>query len=312
MSVLLAMALAAAASATPAEVTIPGPDGAISGTLLDPGGQGPAIVIIPGSGPTDRDGNNPMGVKAAPYRQLAEALAARGIATLRADKRGLFASKPALADPNKVTIADYAADAHAWAKLIATRTGRRCVWLLGHSEGGLIALQAAQQPEGLCGIILVASPGRPLAQAMREQFRSNPANAPILDSALAMIDAFEAGKTVDPATLKPPLGQLFPSAVQPFLIDMFAHDPAVLAGKIALPVLIVQGDQDLQVSMADADALAKGAPAAERVTLTGVNHVLKHVPPGDRAANLVSYGDAAAPIAPELVDAVAGFVTAKR
>lgn len=308
---LAALALVAtpvAAAPQSAEVAIPGPQGPIAGTLLDPGGKGPAIVIIPGSGPTDRDGNNPLGVRAAPYRLLAEALAAQGIATLRADKRGMFASKPALADANAVTIAAYAADAHGWAKLVAERTGHPCAWLLGHSEGGLVALQAAQDPTGLCGVILVAAPGRPLGEVMREQFRANPANAPILDSALAMLDAIEAGKTVDPATLSPPLDRLFPTAVQPFMIDVFAHDPAKLAASVRLPLLIVQGERDVQVSVADARALGRAAPKAKLVLLPEVNHVLKAVASDDRAANLATYGDPALPVAPALVDAIVAFV----
>lgn len=112
------LALLLALLATPAaaaEVTIAGPHGPLAGTLVDGPKGAPVVVVIPGSGPTDRDGNNPMGVTAAPYRLLAEALAAKGVATLRIDKRGLFGSKTAIADPNAVTIADYAADARAWA-----------------------------------------------------------------------------------------------------------------------------------------------------------------------------------------------------
>ncbi|WP_034159909.1 alpha/beta hydrolase [Sphingomonas sp. ERG5] len=313
-SALIAATAALAAASVPSttELTVPGPQGAIAGTLVDPGGKGPAIVIIPGSGPTDRDGDNPLGVKAASYRLLAAALAARGIATLRADKRGLFGSKAAMADPSAVTIADYAADAHAWAGLVAARSGRPCVWLLGHSEGGLIALAAAQDPTGLCGIILVSAPGRPLGMVLREQFKANPANAPILTAALGMIDSLEAGRPVDPATLPPPLGQLFPTAVQPFMIDLFAHDPAKLAASVRLPILIVQGERDIQIGVYDAQALAAAAPAARLVLLPGVNHVLKSVATDDRAANLATYGDPALPIAPAVIDAVAAFVAEKR
>ena len=89
-----------------------------------------------------------MGVAAAPYRMLAEGLAARGVATVRIDKRGMFGSAGAIADANAVTIADYAADVHAWVKAARARTGASCVWVLGHSEGGLVALAAAQQPDG--------------------------------------------------------------------------------------------------------------------------------------------------------------------
>lgn len=312
LALMAAVPAAAAAPATPVELTIPGPQGPIAGTLLDPGGKGPAIVIIPGSGPTDRDGNNSLGVKGAPYRMLAEALAARGIATLRADKRGLFASKAALADPSAVTIADYASDAHAWAKLVAGRTGRRCIWLLGHSEGGVIALQAAQDSTDLCGIVLMASPGRPLAAAMREQFKAGPAFAPILGAALGVLDSLEAGRKVDPATMPWRLQLIFPASTQPFVIDLFAHDPARLAASVRLPKLILQGERDIQISIADAQALAAAAPDAKLMLLPGVNHVLKLVASDDRAANVATYRDPTLPIAPSVVDAVADFVTRKR
>ena len=302
------MAAVVKSAAVASAVTIAGPQGALAGTLLDAGseaGRGaPVVVVIPGSGPTDRDGNSPLGMTAASYRLLAEALAERGVSTLRIDKRGMFGSKAAVADPNAVTIADYAADAHRWAAEAAKRTGGRCAWLLGHSEGGLVALKAAQDPRGLCGVILVASPGRPLGAVMREQLRANPANAPLLSPALATIDALESGKRVDPATLPPPLDALFRAEVQGFLIDAFAQDPVTLAARITLPVLIVQGDRDLQVAVADAQALAKADPKATLAIVPGVNHVLKAVGEG-RAANLSAYADPSLPVAPAVVDAIA-------
>ncbi|HEV2043620.1 MAG TPA: alpha/beta hydrolase, partial [Sphingomicrobium sp.] len=115
---LIASLAATLALAPPIErpLTAPGPLAPLAGTLLDAGKRAPVVVIIPGSGPTDRDGNNPLGVSAAPYRLLAQGLAARGITTVRIDKRGMFGSKAAIANANAVTIADYAADARAWAR----------------------------------------------------------------------------------------------------------------------------------------------------------------------------------------------------
>jgi len=109
-------AFTSAAAPAPVEtyVDAPGPSGPLKGTMLTPGGipAPPVVLIIPGSGPTDRDGNSGLGVKASTYRLLAEALAERGIASARTDKRGMFASPGAVANPNHVTISDYAADAH--------------------------------------------------------------------------------------------------------------------------------------------------------------------------------------------------------
>ena len=289
-------------------VTVQGPSGNLEGTLIDAGTKAPAVVMISGSGPTDRDGNSPLGIKAASYRLLAEALAERGISTLRADKRGMFGSKAAVADANKVTIADYAADAHAWAALVRERTGASCAWLLGHSEGGLVALAAAQASEGLCGVILISAPGRKLGDVLRQQLRANPANAPVLDEALAAIDTLESGRRVDASTMNSALMPLFAPQVQGFLIDMMSKDPATLAGSVSLPMLIVHGDEDLQVSAADADALHKAKPEAQLRVITGMNHALKQVPAGDRAANMAAYANPALPIDPGLVDSIAAFV----
>jgi len=302
--------MAAAAVAQPVErpIVAPGPLAPLAGTLADAGRGSPIVLIIPGSGPTDRDGNSPLGIKAAPYRLLAEELAARGISSVRIDKRGMFGSKAAVANANKVAIADYTADTRAWIATIRRATGAKCVWLLGHSEGGLIALTAAQQPKDICGVITVAAVGRRIGEVLREQLRANPANAPYLDPAFTTIASLEAGKTVNSATLPAPLRTLFADDVQHLLIDLLAEDPAGLAAALKPPLLIVQGDNDIQVTVDDAKALAAAQPKATLAILHGVNHVLK-IPPGeDRAANLKAYADPALPIAPEVAEAIAGFV----
>src|SRR5690348_11133622 len=127
LALLLAAGTAQAQTAPEVEMTAPAPAGLLGGTLRDPGGKGPLILMIPGSGPTDRDGNNPLGVVGGPYRQLAEALGTKGVATLRIDKRGMFSSRAAAPDANHVTIADYAADARSWIDTATRRTSRKCV-----------------------------------------------------------------------------------------------------------------------------------------------------------------------------------------
>lgn len=276
-SVILAAALAAAGPAAwaagPVEsvVEIPGGLAPLNGTLLAPegGAHGPAVLILAGSGPTDRDGNNPLGVAGATYRLLAEGLAAKGVTTLRVDKRGMFASSPAAADPNAVTVVDLAADAHLWATKLKAETGAPCVWLLGHSEGSLVALIAGQAPGDICGLILAAAPGRRLGEVLREQLTSNPANAPILGQALPAIDALEAGRSVDVTGMHPALLPLFDPKVQGFLMVMFKQDPSKLAAAYKGPILIVQGDADIQVSVADAERLAAAHPGARLVVLPG-------------------------------------------
>ena len=305
---MLGMIIAAAAAAAAAPITAPGPQGSLAGTFLDAGRGSPVVLIIPGSGPTDRDGNNPLGITAAPYRLLAEALTSKGVSTVRIDKRGLFGSKAAVADPNKVTIGDYAADTHSWVAAIRKRTGADCVWLLGHSEGSLIALAAAQQPEGICGVISVSGAGRKLSDVMREQLRANPANAPVLDSALTALDALDRGEHVDVGGMHPALQKLFAPQVQDFLIDMFRHDPAKLAASLSVPLLIVQGERDIQVSTLDARALAAAQPKAKLLLIPRMNHVLKDIDTDDRAANAATYSDPSLPVDSGLVQAIADFV----
>ena len=273
------------------------------------------VLIVPGSGPTDRDGNNPMGLNAATYKLMAHDLAAKGIATVRIDKRGMFGSAKAVADANAVNIPDYVADVYSWVGAIRRSTGVPCVWVLGYSEGGLVALTAAQggrEVQGICGLLLVATPGRPLGQVLRaqliDQWRANPANAPILDQALAAITRLEGGARVDPASLHPALQPLFNESVQGFLISAFAQDPARLIAAIKMPVLVLQGERDLQVGVQDARLLAQAKPAAQLVLLPDTNHVLKAVLTDDPAANMATYANPGQPLAPGVVDAIVRFV----
>jgi pimeloyl-ACP methyl ester carboxylesterase len=325
MRALIALAAAAAlltpvASAArapemegPTLIHATGPAGELAGFWRGPKGQqAPVVLFIPGSGPTDHDGNSPFGVKGSPYGKLMEALAAEGVATVAVDKRGLFGSAIAGFDPNKVTIADYAADMHAWIDQIREETQVRCVWLAGHSEGSLVALVAAQTPDGVCGVISISGAGRRLSDVIREQINSNPANPPeIRTQSETALSALEAGHTVDVSGFHPGLQPLFNPAVQPFLISMFSYDPAELAGRYKGPLLVVQGTTDIQVSVADAQRLAAGHPGASLELVEGMNHVLRAAP-ADRAANVASYGDEAAPVFPGLAASIAEFIRTHR
>jgi hypothetical protein len=302
--------LAFGSSPSEQPIQIDGPDGPIRGVLtqLNDHGDQPTILIVPGSGPTDLDGNNKYGITAAPYRMLAADLGVHNIAVARFNKRGIGSSAGAMRDPNDVTMQDYSDDVSAWVRLLKTKTRNSCIWLLGHSEGGVIALLAAQKNADVCGLVLIASPGRPLATVIREQLTRNPANAPILDAANEAIHELENGRQFDDATLPAPLMPLFAHKVQRFLISEMAIDPAVLASNAHKPILVVQGTNDLQVTMEDAQKLAASASRATLAKISGMNHVMKVVANHDNAANLAAYGNPDLPLAPNLVDTIVKFI----
>ncbi|MEC8179584.1 MAG: alpha/beta fold hydrolase, partial [Pseudomonadota bacterium] len=230
----------------------------LAGTLEGTLAQGtPAVLIVPGSGPTDRDGNSPLGIAAQTYKLLAEALAQHGIASVRIDKRGMFGSATAVPDPNDVTVDDYVTDIESWADTITRESGDQCVWLLGHSEGGLMAMAAAaEDPSRYCGLLLVASVARNLGDVLRAQLAANPANAPLLPEIDAIIAKLKAGESVPAAGMHPALVPLFAPQVQGFLGSVFRQEPAELIAAHDLPVLILNGTADLQTPAADARALA--------------------------------------------------------
>ncbi len=161
----------------------------------------------------------------------------------------------------------------------------------------------------MCGVILVAAPGRKMGDILRSQLAANPANGPVLPDALSAIERLERGEPVDVSTFHPALQGLFAPAVQAFLIDLMANDPAVLAAKVSLPMLIVQGDNDLQIPRENGDALRAAQPAAAYVVIPAMNHVLKNVEAGNLGANMAAYANPALPVAPELVDAIVGFIS---
>lgn len=300
----LAAALMLAPVSTPVES--PSTPAPLHGTLLTPETEArAAAVIIPGSGPTDRDGNSPQfGIQAAPYRLLAEGLAERGVATVRIDKRGIGASTAAGPAEADLRFTAYVDDARAWAAEAAAKTGRPCVWLIGHSEGALVALAAvADGDDKVCGLVLLSGAGRPAGAVLREQLAALP--EPLKAEAYAVVDELEAGRTVT----EPPasLAALFRPSVQPYLISWLALDPAQLAATYDGPIFIGQGATDIQVTVADAEALKAAQPRAELVIWDGVNHVLK-VAPAERAANVATYMDPALPLAPGVVEAVANFM----
>lgn len=280
--------------------------GSLGGTLLlaNPSAPGPVVLLIAGSGPTDRDGNNSL----LPGRNdhlklLAIALGSRGISSLRYDKRGVARSAQAARREEDLRFETYVDDAVAWAERIKSDPRFSSLTVVGHSEGSLIGMIAAQRIAA-AGFVSLAGPGRAAPAIIREQLRGVPNLAAPADRILREL---EAGRTTD--SVPPELHSLFRPSVQPYLISWFRYDPAKEIAKLTIPVLIVQGSTDRQVSPEDARHLKQGNPNAQLRIVPGMNHLLKAVPDDD-GKQRASYSDPAIPLHSALVDEISSFVKA--
>ena len=287
----------------------------LSGSLRLPtvAGRVPVALLIAGSGPTDRDGNSRMlpGSNNA-YRLLADALAARGIASVRYDKRGIGTSVTAGMKETDLRFDMYVDDAVAWIAKLRSDPRFSTITVIGHSEGSLIGMIAAMQAKA-DGFVSVAGVAKPAGQVLRDQLQKQIGSIDALwQQNESTLSSLEAGKPVDPlpsplATV-PGLASLYRPSVQPYLISWFKYTPSAEIAKLAVPVLILQGTTDFQVSVAEAQALKAAAPAATLVLIDGMNHVLKHVV--DPAQQAASYSSPTLPIVPEVPDAIALFIHA--
>jgi len=285
-------------------VTLETGQGTLYGSLSLPRSEQPVpvVLLIAGSGPTDRDGNNPDGRNDS-LKRLAQALAREGIASLRYDKRGVAASRPATPDERDLSVEQYVNDAIAWSRQLRAdpRFGR--LVLLGHSEGALIASLAAPEA-GADAVISLAGSARPIDQVLREQLRYR-LPPPLLAQSNVLLGRLVAGKQTE--DVPKALQVLFRQSVQPYLISLFRQDPAAAFSRLSMPALIVQGSHDIQVSVADADLLKAAKPDARRVIVQGMNHVLRIVPL-EIKAQLASYDNPRLPLARELIGSIVGFV----
>jgi pimeloyl-ACP methyl ester carboxylesterase len=291
---------------TSEELILATPTGALHGTLVLPSGGGrfPVVFIHPGSGPTDRDGNTPLlPGKNNSLRMLAEGLAARGIASLRIDKRGIAESAAAAASETDLRVETYVDDAAGWLRLLEKDDRFRGIVALGHSEGALIvALAAAREP--VDGYVSVAGAGERGSDVLRRQLRGK-LPEPLAADAERILSALERGEQVESVPAE--LLVLFRPSVQPYLISWFRVDPPAVVSRLPMPVLIVQGTTDLQVDSRDASALLAQTPDAQFLRVEGMNHVLK-LAAGSLAEQSGSYSDSSLPVAPALVDGLSAFV----
>lgn len=147
-----------------------------------------------------------------------------------------------------------------------------------------------------------------MGEVLRKQLHANPENEMILEQALPIINALEHRRRVDITDIPPALQNLFNPAVQGFLINAFSYDPGHLISTIFKPVLLLQGQRDLQVNETDARLLQAANPRASLVILPNMNHILKEITSDDRLVNIASYAEPTRPLAPGLIDSIAHFL----
>ena len=284
--ILFLICFAVPVSAQETEIFVDAELGQLAGSLRIASDDAPVVLIIPGSGPINRDGQRLPAYGLGPYAKLADAMALRGVSTLRIDKRGSYASKGAIKTTDDLHIAGYADDGRIWVDHLRTSLTKDCVWLLGHSEGGLVAsVLAAKSQDGICGMILVASAGRTIDLVLQDQLNLYTKSKQVLrktDDALATL---KAGQPVDQEDLPLGLRGLFNPVNQKFYIDWMRYDPAAVLSEYSGRVLILQGTTDFQMSEEDAQALAAVQPKAQLEILEGINHNMSKTdlifPPSD-------------------------------
>ena len=268
------------------EIILKTPTGDISGTLTMPTTKKKqaVVLIISGSGPTDRDGNNKFAQNNS-LKYLAETLAKNKIASVRFDKRGIGQSQGAAKEEKDLRFEDYVNDVEAWVKMLAEDPRFGKISIVGHSEGSLIGMIAAANTK-TAAFVSLAGAGRPASEVLKEQLATIPES--MQAGAFGVIDSLKQGFEVNSYDKR--LFSLFRPSVQPYLISWMKYDPSVEIAKLKIPVMIVQGGKDLQVDKKDAEMLFQAKPDAKYLLIDNMNHVLKPIL-GDKAENFESYKD---------------------
>ncbi|HVI44005.1 MAG TPA: alpha/beta fold hydrolase [Chitinophaga sp.] len=274
-------------------------------TLAANNNKQPVVLIIAGSGPTDRNGNSAVGLASNTYKLLADSLQQHGIASLRYDKRGIGKSAAGMHSEADLSFEDLINDAVALVKLLKADNRFSKVYIAGHSEGSLIGMIAAQR-EPVDGYISVAGMGEPFSTTLKRQVQQL---LPPSQSAISatLIDSLASGHTVH---CPDNLAMYFRNSVQPYMISIMKYNPQQEIKKLHTPVLILQGTTDLQVTIHDAELLKQAAPKAILKKIDGMNHVLKTAPM-DKAANLATYNKPDLPLQPELVSGITAFISTR-
>ena len=255
----------------------------VEGTLLLPAKKSKTVaIIIPGSGPTDRDGNQNF-MKNNSLKFLAEDLTTQGIATFRYDKRALTLLKKGKLDEKSIRFDDFVADAKYVVRYMKLRRHFEKVYIIGHSQGALVGMLAAN--ENVDGYISLAGPGQTIDKTILDQL-GQMNSAELTESAKKTLAIMKTGK-VD-KNFNPGLANIFNLGVQPFMISWMKHDPCAIIKNLNIPTLIINGSKDLQIPTKEAELLKEAKPKAQYEIIEKMNHVLKTVE-GDDQENAKTY-----------------------
>lgn len=266
----------------------------------------PLVIMIAGSGPTDRNGNNNMGLLTNNFMQLADSLSNHNIHSYRYDKRLIGQSTDFKLGESALQFDMYILDV---VKIINhfEALGYHNIYVAGHSEGALIGLNACLKKK-VKGYISICGMANDMGTTIEQQLKSNPDVDPkLLSESTKIIKALKSGNKVE--TISNDLMVLFRPEIQPYLMSAFKHHPAQEIKSLQVPSLIIGGGADLQVSDADATILKQNAiKSSKLLIIKDLNHVLKQVDPSDKTANMATYNNGDLGLHPGFVKAMINFI----
>lgn len=273
----------------------------IFGTLTKPDKPTQTVVlIIAGSGPTDRNGNSGLSYNNYAYKMLADSLANAGIATLRFDKRGIGKSKSAAIQMELLRIEDFAMDVVNWIKYLEPSFER--IVVAGHSLGSLIGTLAIQE-QPVKGFIALAGVGDTAYNTLKRQLSNQPKM--VTDAAIPILELLNQGEKVDSVPFF--LMSLFRPSIQDYLLSWMKYNPREEIKKLDIPVLVVQGNTDLQVTVEEARAMSAEVVNGKLVIIDEMNHILK--PSSDNLIeNYSTYNKPELSLHPALMPPILAFI----
>lgn len=273
----------------------------IDGTLLTPtqNNTKTLAIIIAGSGPTNRDGNQNF-LKSNNLKKLAESLSNNGISTFRYDKRIVKQIRQNNVDKN-IMFDDFVSDASDVITYFKNQKQYSKIYVIGHSQGSLVGMLAAKDKAD--GFISLAGAGQNIGDVIIEQIQKT---APqFLEDTKRVIAELKKGKTAK--DFPPALTSLFNLDIQKFMINWIKYNPTEIIKTLNMPILIVNGTKDLQVTESEANLLKDANPKAELKIIKNMNHVLFEIE-GDDLENTKSYNESSRAISNELVTSVSTFI----